>query len=301
MNTRAITRIAKPLAFCCAALLVAASACTAKTGPGADGAGGTTSPKPKTSAHKSAASGSAGSTQGGGARATTPGGGGGTGGGGAIFDDHGSVGAMSLAYLRSSPARSLVVEIDYVTGFKPAQTATDHLRAVLSRELGKPGGVSVLVDDEIPIQRTAYTFDQIDGLESRYRSHRSSGDTATMWLIYLNGDLAGDNGTLGVAFRASEAALFKEQIRGAASPLVDADSIERSVIVHESGHLLGLVNIGYHSKFDHEDPDHPHHSNKRTSVMFWAIEDISIATILRGGPPDDFDNYDKGDLQQLRG
>jgi hypothetical protein len=35
--------------------------------------------------------------------------------------------------------------------------------------------------------------------------------------------------------------------------------------------------------------------------MYWAIEDMSIATILSGGPPDDFDQYDRADLASLRG
>ena len=117
----------------------------------------------------------------------------------------------------------------------------------------------------------------------------------------MNGDYAGGSGTLGLAFTATAFALFEDQIQQAANVFVSADSIERSVITHEMGHLLGLVNIGYRSHYDHEDPQHPHHSKYQTSVMYWAVEDTSIATILRGGPPDDFDRYDRADLALLRG
>jgi hypothetical protein len=60
------------------------------------------------------------------------------------------------------------------------------------------------------------------------------------------------------------------------------------------------VNIGYRSRFNHEDPAHPNHSNNPGSVMYWAVEDISIRNVLRGGPPPDFDDADRADLAMLR-
>jgi hypothetical protein len=205
---------------------------------------------------------------------------------------------MQGAYLRAAPASKLSVEVAYVQGAAPSQTALDHLTTVLRRETKKD--VTVALGAQIPNTRSTYTFEDIQRLSARYRRGASGGAIATAWLVYLNGSLAGGDGVLGVAYEASEIAMFPDEMSRAETALVDRAAIERSVIVHEFGHILGLVNIGYVSRFDHEDAEHPHHSKYQTSVMYWAIEDISIAVLLHGGPPDDFDRYDKADLASLR-
>jgi len=208
---------------------------------------------------------------------------------------------MAKIFLRAAPARRLVIEIDYVSGRRPSAQAVDHLKTILQRELAKPDGIVIDVDSEIANTRESYTLNNLRSLERQYRGLHSNGDEATIWIAGLNGSYSGGNSTLGLSFGATAFALFEDQIQDAANVFVSASAIERSVITHEMGHLLGLINIGYHSHYDHEDPQHPHHSKYDTSVMFWAVEDTSIATILRGGPPDDFDQYDRADLALLRG
>lgn len=207
---------------------------------------------------------------------------------------------MARVYLRSSPARRLRVEVDYVEGRAPSARALDHLASILRREAAKPDGVAVVRGEEIPKERNEYTLDDVRGLERRYRDARSAGATATIWVAYLNGDFVQQRGALGVAYSASAAAIFADQVDGAATSLVRPIAIERAVLTHEIGHILALVNIGYTSEHDHEDPEHPGHSSNEDSVMYWAIEDVSIASLLTGGPPDDFDQFDRDDLRMLR-
>lgn len=216
------------------------------------------------------------------------------------YADDAGVGAMARAYLKASPATRMIVEVDYVSGRAPSRAALDHMTAILRRDLAKPGGITVARDDEIASTGSNYTFDDIEALEQRYRDRYSSGDTAVMYLLYLDGELDDEPGALGVAYRASSAAIFIDRVRSAASALVLPAAIERAVVVHEAGHLLALVNIGYQSRHDHEDPQNKHHSRYRDSVMYWAVEDISVASILNGGPPDDFNRFDRDDLEQLR-
>ena len=70
--------------------------------------------------------------------------------------------------------------------------------------------------------------------------------------------------------------------------------------MHEFGHLLGLVNLVYQSPVDHEDPDHPGHSNNEDSVMYWAVESSDISNIFSGQLPDEFDQDDLDDLAGLK-
>lgn len=207
---------------------------------------------------------------------------------------------MARTYLRAAPASRLVVEVDWVAGRVPTAGALEHLRRVLAAVADKPGGVVVERGNEIAPAGSSYGAGDIASLERRHRGRHSSGSTATMWVVYLNGSYAKAEGALGVAYSATGAAVFRDRIGDATTALINAAAIERAVVTHEAGHLLALVNIGYRSAIDHEDPDHPGHSKNPESVMYWAVEDVSLGNLLRGGPPDDFDEADRADLEALK-
>jgi hypothetical protein len=208
---------------------------------------------------------------------------------------------MARTYLRRSPATSLIVEVDWVKGRSPVQSALDHLASILRRELDKPAGIVVERGNEIASGKSHWSVGDLVALEKANRARHSRGTRATMWFAYVDGSFAENANALAVAFSASSSALFRDRIDDATTSLVLEPEIERSVVVHEAGHLLALVNIGYTSRYDHEDPQHPNHSNNPDSVMYWAVEDISVRNLLRGGPPDDFDQADRADLAFLRG
>lgn len=227
---------------------------------------------------------------------STPGGSGGT---VQSYPDDGPVGAMARSYLRGSPANVLRIEIDYVSGREPSTSAIDHLRGVLLSVVDGRKSVIIERGNALPA-RASWTTAEIDALERSHRQRRSSGNTVTMWIAYLNGSFAEGGGALGVAYKASAAAIFRDRIDDATTAVLLASEIERSVLTHEVGHLLALVNIGYKSAHDHEDAQHPHHSSNQQSVMYWQVEDVSIRSLLSGGPPSDFDADDRADLAMLR-
>ena len=119
-------------------------------------------------------------------------------------------------------------------------------------------------------------------------------------ILYLNGEFEDYDKTLGLAYTGSSFAIFHEKIEDAAFLLISAQDIEKSVLVHEYGHLLGLVNNGYTSPHDHEDSEHPNHSNNEDSVMYWAVESQDLYNQLDGEPPNNFDNYDLDDLKLMK-
>ena len=70
-------------------------------------------------------------------------------------------------------------------------------------------------------------------------------------------------------------------------------------MVHEAGHLLGLVNLVYTSPADHEDSENKGHSNNEDSVMYWAIESRSVGSFISGDLPTEFDQDDLDDMVGL--
>jgi hypothetical protein len=216
------------------------------------------------------------------------------------IDDDATLGANAHLYLNRVVPR-LVVEILAVRGYGPAQSALDTLRARLGSVADKPGGI-VFASTTIASGRDTWSSDDLEAAVKRYSRYHSSASEMVEHILYVNGTFKDSSGVIGVAFSSSSAALFKEEVEAAATPLVTPDEIEQADVVHETGHILSLVNIGYHSPRDHEDPQHPHHSSDRHSVMYWATDRVDVVGLLGGstGPSTQFDADDRADLMDIR-
>ncbi len=212
--------------------------------------------------------------------------------------NRGIPGGLTLACLDDSVYTSMVVEVDYHPGYKPETSSTDLLQERLASVCDKPQGV------EIQLTETTFTNEEIwtasdvraDGWDEK--SHDPRDDSVLYWQVIFPAGVYEDSSVLGVAVDASTVALFKDSIDDAENIFQrpSAEKIENSVLVHEFGHLLGLVNLVYTSPADHEDSEHPGHSNNEDSVMYWAIESASISNFFSNDLPTEFDIDDKQDL-----
>jgi len=217
----------------------------------------------------------------------------------ANIDDNAEVGANTYLYLNRKIPK-LIVEIDAVRNYEPAPSALSLLRTRLGEVVDKPGGIDFLPIKIIPHTENGdsnHSF--MENTEKRYRTHHSTASAIVLYVLYADGDTGS---AIGAAYSSSAYAVFKQAIESAATPLVSAEEIEDSVIVHEAGHVLALVNIGYQSPRNHEDPQHPGHSNNPKSVMYWAVDNVGVVGLLGGNmrPPTAFDANDLADLRDLR-
>lgn len=215
------------------------------------------------------------------------------------LDDTAGLGALCRDYLRAD-VPGLVVEVQHEPGARPEQAALDHLSAVLRSVVAKPAGVRVVVQ-EIPggDQSRSWTAEDLRTTAAAHRRHYSTQQELALYVLSVRGSFV-QRESLGVAHRASEFAIFPDRIGPLATLLGGRAALERAVLVHEAGHLLCLVNIGYSSDQGRESAEYPHHSTDKGSVMYWAIENSAVAQLFTGPPPDDFTDADRADLEGLR-
>ena len=200
--------------------------------------------------------------------------------------------------LQDNKYSNLHIEINYVSGYEPSYEALDLLRQRIN-EVTDKNSVTIS-QDSFGSTDTSYSVEEILDIESSQRKKFKNGDEFVIHILYLNGEFEDNENTLGLAYKGSSFAIFQEKIEDAAFLFISAEDIEKAVLVHEYGHLLGLVNMGYTSPHDHEDQDHPHHSNNEESVMYWAVESQDFYNQLDGEPPNNFDSYDLDDLSLMR-
>ncbi len=200
--------------------------------------------------------------------------------------------------LSANDYSKLHIEINYVTGNAPDSEALNLLKQRI-QEVTDKTSISVS-QSSFGSTDNSYTLEEILEIENNQRTQSKSSNKFVIHILYLNGEYEDNDQTLGLAYSGSSFALFKEKIEDSAFLLISSTDIEKSVIVHEFGHILGLVNNGYQSPHDHEDSQHPHHSDNDESVMYWAIESQDIGNQIDGEPPNNFDSDDLDDLRLMK-
>lgn len=208
-------------------------------------------------------------------------------------------------YIRDSQYTRWIIEIDYVQGHAPSASATSALQDRMEELVRKPDGISVRTASQ-PMGVSAdggWSDSEIQDLHKRFQDRKTDGDTIVTHVLYLDGRSSEQQDRVGVAFGHEYVVVFKERIEEGCSVLsgcVGAQTtIETAVLVHEFGHVIGLVNHGIDMVVDHEDRDHPRHSDNQRSVMYWAVETTGVFTI--NNIPTTFDSNDKRDVCEAGG
>jgi hypothetical protein len=100
-------------------------------------------------------------------------------------------------------------------------------------------------------------------------------------VIFVHGTYEGDSHILGVSFSGYRYTfIFKDVVVSVGGDPVFQKYVEQATVVHEVGHVIGLVNNGLPQYRKHEDPEHPNHSSDPNDVMYWHFtspEEISTS------------------------
>jgi hypothetical protein len=218
-------------------------------------------------------------------------------------------GEFAADYLRATHFDRLVVEVDFPEDRPPSPAALDLLRTRLAERCDKPVGVDVVVSDPIAVDEFPLRLndDALDDLEAAHRDTFSDATTRTaaMYVLYVHGHSSLDTfneGVVGISYRGGSFAIFVDRVdESAVPPTITAAEVEAGSIVHESGHLLGLVDNGVPMVSPHRDPSHGPHDASKSCVMYYLIQVPPVFPNL--GDPDfmTFDSHCIDDLHAFGG
>lgn len=205
-------------------------------------------------------------------------------------------------FIRDDPYGALFIEVDYVEGEEPHSSATSLLQQRASERLSKPDGIT-LKTSSFSGGQDSWSVDDLKDAEDAHRDNKPGGNTMVLYVLYVDGEFEKESGVIGVHYGPTSVAIFKERIRSGSftGPLgLSVAEAEKAVLVHEFGHAIGLVNNGIPMVENHEDEEHPGHSDNSDSVMYWRVETSEIG-LITGGPSNQFDANDIEDIQAAGG
>lgn len=222
-------------------------------------------------------------------------------------------------YIRSDVDRRLVLEIDSVPGFGPRAGVGDRVAAVFGGLLDKPDGIAPMDGGTVTSRGAdhAWTVEELVETANATFDLEVPAGTIKLHVLFIDGRYARDSGgttTLGVALGDTHVVMFEDRIErgcagGGVGPLLQDDLCsltEVSVLVHEVGHAIGLVNNGLAMVTGHEDAEHVAHDHNRDCVMYWLYEGSDVITTLvpmlvgGGDEPLPFDEACLADIAAVR-
>lgn len=215
-------------------------------------------------------------------------------------------------YIRGDRAARLVFEVDSFPGNEPSAAVQSDFIASARSIVDKPGGVELVLDGVLEAHPDPWTIEELRALAEATRDLDVGGDAIGIHILYVDGRFEID-GVLGAAFTDRDLVIFRDrmdqQCDSAGVPLMRdqlCETAEVTILVHEFGHLLGLVNRGLPMVVDHEDPEHPGHDADPDCVMYFAFEGAdafdSLLTRFLGGDtePLGFCDPSRNDVNALR-
>lgn len=193
-----------------------------------------------------------------------------------------AVGASANELLSSNKYESLKIEIQFMPGYEPDATAVTHLQNFLSGLLNKPSGISVITKQITASSSASLTIDQVKDIEKNNRTAFSTGKQIGVYILYTNGDFT-DPQTLGIAYRNTSVVIFGKKVGDNSGALgqPSAAKLEATVLEHELGHLLGLVDIGSIMQTTHKA--NGNHCNNSNCLMYYTAETTDILGFLVAG------------------
>lgn len=218
---------------------------------------------------------------------------------GNVPGNNGPVGEAANQLLSADIFDRLIIEIQYAPGFRPPQSSVDYLRDFISELVNKPGGIEVsLTEISTPGQDT-YTLSELRTIEDNNRQNYNEGTTLTTYFFFADGNYESSDNVLGIAHKNTSMVVFQKRIEELTGGLTQAPTelVTSTVLAHEFGHILGLVNVGTPMQTDHQDEDNGKHCDVESCLMYYTVNTAaSLQNLIGQSNPPELDVLCRRDL-----
>ncbi len=124
-----------------------------------------------------------------------------------------------------------------------------------------------------PQSKSTWTTNELVEVAEKIKTPMLQEFEIQTYVIYLKGTFNGNPEIIGLHLTGENYVfIFKDVIESVGGSPLQQKYVEQSTVVHELGHLVGLVNNGIKPVSNHEDQANPHHTIHKDCVMYHAVE-----------------------------
>jgi predicted Zn-dependent protease len=209
-----------------------------------------------------------------------------------------SFGMSARDLLSADKYTSLKIEVQYMPGFKPDKDALYNLYTFLQERVHKPQGISIVTRQIASDSSYQLTTSEVKAIERKNRTATSNGKELALYILYTNGKYINDK-IFGLAYLNTSAVIFGESIKEHSGKIGQPNrtKLETTVLLHEMGHLLGLMGKGTPMQEEHHDENHASHCKNRKCLMYYSIgTNDKFGYLIKGSIPE-LDEHCLADLR----
>lgn len=197
-----------------------------------------------------------------------------------------NVGASATELLSSNTYSALTVELQYGPGMQLQEQTVSNLRSFLEQRLNKPGGIMIQSKPVASIGKSVVSVADITSFTDKNRTAYTDGNRITVYIYITDANFDKAN-VVGIAYRNTSVCLFGKTIESNSGGINQASrvKVESGVLLHEIGHILGLVNNGTGMVTPHEDNDNRAHCTNTNCLMYYTIETTGLMNMLNNNIP----------------
>jgi hypothetical protein len=203
-------------------------------------------------------------------------------------------------FLASSKYETLTLNVVFIEGHRPTDEALTNLQNFLNNRLNKPGGINYVYKSISSPGKSVYSIDDLRDIEKKHRSDYSKKKTLVAFIFFADGSYTTSD-ALGVAYGNSSLAIFETMIEDHSGGIAQPEQavLESTVLEHEFGHLMGLVDNGTDMVSNHAA--NGKHCDNEDCLMYYATETTNIMGNIIGGEIPELDNNCIADLRKNGG
>ena len=123
-----------------------------------------------------------------------------------------TIGASANELLDDDVYKSLVVEVQFMPGYRPQQGTLDHLRTFLETYLNKPKGISIVLRQIGSVEKDSLSMEDASVVEKNNRRRFASPAKAAIYILFTDG-LHPGNKILGMAYRNTSVVIYGRSVR----------------------------------------------------------------------------------------
>jgi len=193
--------------------------------------------------------------------------------------DYKTLGTSAHDLLSSSNYTSLLIQISYMPGFEPHATTLDSLNLFLNTYLNKPGGIKISEQSIAASGKSILTLNDIVAIEERDRTLFTNGNVIAVHIL-ITDSYYSDNTVFATSYWNTSMCIFGQSLNDNSGSIgqITRANLLLTLMEHEFGHLMGLVNQGSPMQTDHRDAAHGAHCDNPNCLMYFNVETSNSGT-----------------------